>query len=63
MDGKGTLQLYDGFLRFRASDGEIFEDQIRRRRYSHWIGEASLRDSYLKAPSSSRWDIPPASIG
>jgi NAD-reducing hydrogenase large subunit len=50
VDEKGTLQLYDGFLRFRSSDGEICKDQVRSEDYSQWIGEASLRDSYLKAP-------------
>jgi len=50
VDGKGRLQLYDGNLRFRASSGEIVEDQIAPEAYKQWIGEASLRDSYLKAP-------------
>ena len=50
VDENGTLQLYDGFLRFRSSDGEICKDQVRPEEYSQWIGEASLRNSYLKAP-------------
>ena len=50
VDRKGNLQLYDGALRFRGSTGEMIEDQIPVDEYSQWIGEASLRDSYLKAP-------------
>jgi NAD-reducing hydrogenase large subunit len=47
---KGNLQLYDGELRFRAASGEVMEDHIAADEYSQWIGEASLRESYLKAP-------------
>jgi NAD-reducing hydrogenase large subunit len=50
VDRKGTLQLYDGSLRFRNAAGEIVEDQIAPEDYKQWIGEASLRESYLKAP-------------
>ena len=50
VDGSGNLQLYDGFLRFRGANGEIVQDQIASENYSQWIGEASLRESYLKAP-------------
>ncbi len=50
VDAKGRLQLYDGNLRFRKASGEIAEDQIEPDAYREWIGEASLRDSYLKAP-------------
>ncbi len=50
VDGKGNLQLYDGVLRFRAPDGAIVEDQIAAEDYMNFIGEASLRESYLKAP-------------
>ena len=50
VDGSGNLQLYDGFLRFRGPNGEIVQDQIASENYSQWIGEASLRESYLKAP-------------
>ena len=50
VDRKGNLQLYDGDLRFRAATGEIVEDHIAADEYSSWIGEASLRESYLKAP-------------
>lgn len=46
----GKLQLYDGNLRFRSATGEIVEDQIPAEDYTQWIGEASLRESYLKAP-------------
>lgn len=50
VDGKGNLQLYDGGLRFRNAQGEILADHIPTEEYSEWIGEASLRESYLKAP-------------
>ena len=50
VDRKGHLQLYDGRLRFRGASGEIVEDQIEAEDYQQWIGEASLRNSYLKAP-------------
>jgi len=50
VDAKGKLQFYDGNLRFRSASGEIVEDQIPAEDYKQWIGEASLRNSYLKAP-------------
>jgi NAD-reducing hydrogenase large subunit len=50
VDDLGNLQLYDGTLRFRGAGGEIVEDRIAAENYAQWIGEASLRDSYLKAP-------------
>ncbi len=50
VDGKGNLQLYDGSLRFRAAAGEIAQDHVAAEDYKQWIGEASLRESYLKAP-------------
>ncbi|MGB9234585.1 MAG: Ni/Fe hydrogenase subunit alpha [Terriglobales bacterium] len=50
VDGKGNAQFYDGNLRFRAASGEIVQDQIAAEDYKQWIGEASLRESYLKAP-------------
>lgn len=50
VDSKGSMQLYDGVLRFRGPDGEIVQDQVPGDDYDSWIGEASLRESYLKAP-------------
>jgi len=50
VDRKGNLQLYDGDLRFRSASGEIVQDGIPGESYAEWIGEASLRESYLKAP-------------
>jgi NAD-reducing hydrogenase large subunit len=50
VDAKGGLQLYDGGLRFRDAKGKIVEDQIASEDYATYIGEASLRESYLKAP-------------
>ena len=50
VDRKGNLQLYDGDLRFRGAAGDIVEDHIPADDYAQWIGEASVRESYLKAP-------------
>jgi NAD-reducing hydrogenase large subunit len=46
----GSLRLYDGNLRFVGSDGSIVADQVPPADYAKYIGEASLTDSYLKAP-------------
>lgn len=50
VDRSGNMQLYDGSLRFRDASGAIVEDQIPAEDYATWIGEASLRESYMKAP-------------
>lgn len=50
VDKKGNLQLYDGALRFRGADGKIVRDEVAPEKYADVIGEASLRESYLKAP-------------
>jgi NAD-reducing hydrogenase large subunit len=50
VDPKGNLQLYDGGLRFRSASGEIVEGYVPADEYSDYVGEASLRESYLKAP-------------
>jgi len=50
VDPKGDLQLYDGALRFRSAKGDVVRDQVPADEYASYIGEASLRDSYLKAP-------------
>jgi NAD-reducing hydrogenase large subunit len=50
VDRKGSLQLYDDRLRFRSATGEVLADHIPAEEYADWIGEASLRESYLKAP-------------
>ncbi len=50
VDGKGGLRLYEGNLRFRDTEGKLVEDQIPVEDYERYIGEASLRESYLKAP-------------
>lgn len=50
IDAAGNLQFYDGAVRFRDALGEIVQSAIAPEDYSHFIGEASLRDSYLKAP-------------
>ena len=50
VDGRGNLQLYEGNLRFRGTTGDVVEDGIPAEEYANYIGEASLRESYLKAP-------------
>ena len=46
----GSLRLYDGNLRFVGSDGSVIADQVKPDDYATYIGEATLSDSYLKAP-------------
>jgi NAD-reducing hydrogenase large subunit len=50
VDRKGNLQLYDGTLRFRDAQGAIVKEEVAADDYAAYIGEASLRESYLKAP-------------
>jgi NAD-reducing hydrogenase large subunit len=50
VDAAGNLQLYDGPIRFRDAEGEIVEAGIAPDDYADYIGESSLRESYLKAP-------------
>jgi len=45
----GELRLYDGRLRFLNPDASLAAE-IDPADYAAWIGEASLTDSYLKAP-------------
>jgi NAD-reducing hydrogenase large subunit len=46
----GALELYEGALRFRDAVGEIVADQVQAADYADYIGEATMSDSYLKAP-------------
>jgi NAD-reducing hydrogenase large subunit len=46
----GSLRLYDGNLRFVGADGAVVADQVAPERYPEFIAEATLPDSYLKAP-------------
>ena len=50
VNNNGDLRFYDGAVRFRAADGQIAQENVEASRYADWMGEASLRDSYLKAP-------------
>ena len=50
VDAGGGLQLYDGALRFVAADGEVVVPAMPDNDYQHYIGEATLPHSYLKAP-------------
>lgn len=58
VDRRGNLQLYDGLLRFRNADGHILLDGIESEEYATYIGEATLRNSYLKAPYYKPADYP-----
>jgi NAD-reducing hydrogenase large subunit len=46
----GSLQLYDGILRFKDAQGKTVADVTDPVDYSLMIGEAAVADSYLKAP-------------
>jgi NAD-reducing hydrogenase large subunit len=50
VDETGGLQWYDGRLKFKDAEGQTVASNIKARDYAKFIGEASLRDSYLKAP-------------
>lgn len=50
VDATGRFQIYDGAIRFIDSTGNILQDRIAPAQYADFIAEASLRDSYLKAP-------------
>ena len=50
VDNEGNIQLYDGKLRFRAADGSIVHDGVVAEQYHEFIGEATVSNSYLKAP-------------
>ncbi len=50
VDAAGNLQLYDGQLRFKDAAGKIVKDGVAAEEYGDYIGEASLNESYLKAP-------------
>ncbi len=57
-DRRGNLQLYDGLMRFRDGEGRIAQDGIENEAYADYIGEATLRNSYLKAPYYKPADYP-----
>ncbi len=50
VDRRGHLQLYDGNIRFMDSEGTVLSQVDTPASYADYIGEASLPDSYLKAP-------------
>ncbi len=58
VDCRGNLQLYDGLLCFRDSEGGIVQEGIESQEYASYIGEATLRNSYLKAPYYKPADYP-----
>jgi NAD-reducing hydrogenase large subunit len=46
----GALRLYDGVLRFFGPTGEVVADAVPPADYARHVAEASVADSYLKAP-------------
>src|ERR1019366_9306418 len=50
VDEGGGLQWYDGRLQFKDAEGKTVVEGMSARDYAQYIGEASLKDSYLKAP-------------
>ena len=50
VDSSGNIQLYDGKMRFRAADGSVVHDGVAAENYHEFIGEATVSNSYLKAP-------------
>jgi NAD-reducing hydrogenase large subunit len=50
VDEQGNSQWYDGLLQFKDPEGRLVAADIRACDYPRFIGEASLKDSYLKAP-------------
>jgi NAD-reducing hydrogenase large subunit len=50
VDSAENLQLYEGQLRFKDAAGKTLKDGIAAEDYATYIGETSLRESYLKAP-------------
>ena len=46
----GSLEHYDGVLRFIDSEGNILNEAIDPQNYKEFIGEAVEDDSYLKSP-------------
>ena len=50
VDAAGKLQHYDGGIRFKDADGKIVADHVAAHDYNRFIGEATLSNSYLKAP-------------
>ena len=49
VSNSGDLRLYDGRIRFKTATGSVAAE-IDASEYASYIGEASLTDSYLKAP-------------
>ncbi len=50
VDAGGGLQLYDGGLRFDDAAGEVVVPYMQSPDYAKYIGEATMPESYLKAP-------------
>ncbi len=50
VDRRGNLQFYDGDLRFIDAAGNSVVDGMAAQDYQQYIGEATVRHSFLKAP-------------
>jgi NAD-reducing hydrogenase large subunit len=50
IDGSSNLELYDGHLRFIDAEGNVVVDRIAAEDFEHYVGEATVPHSFLKAP-------------
>jgi NAD-reducing hydrogenase large subunit len=50
VDDGGGLQWYEGRLKYKDAEGATLASGIPAKDYGTYIGEAGLKDSYLKAP-------------
>jgi NAD-reducing hydrogenase large subunit len=50
VDDQGNLQFYDGHVRFIDAEGDVVVDRMQAQDYKHYIGEATVPHSFLKAP-------------
>jgi NAD-reducing hydrogenase large subunit len=50
VDEAGGAQWYEGRLKFKDAEGQAAAAEMRAADYELFVGEACLRDSYLKAP-------------
>jgi NAD-reducing hydrogenase large subunit len=50
INGSGNLELYDGDLRFVDAAGNVVVDRMAAEDFEHYVGEATVPHSFLKAP-------------
>lgn len=57
VDANGSLELYDGALRIKHKNGDIYQDQLDACRYFDYIQEEVRSWSYMKFPFLTRLGI------